>query len=126
MKKVLLTSILLASVCIVLGGMNAFQKMVPSNYVSKSNASFSGETENIVKYPDCITEEDFPSGYLLYTHEITNQHSDWDIVKVNSSVKKYSSSLDSTVKNLSTVDAHDFLHQAFEKAKAAVDDDNAS
>ncbi|MCR9227055.1 MAG: hypothetical protein NXH90_06535 [Flavobacteriaceae bacterium] len=126
MKKLLLTSILLATVVMVLGGMNAFQKMEGINIASKTNSNLYANPIQAVKYDDCIVEDDFPHGYLLFTHEITNLYSDWDIVKVNESIQKYSKSLDSTLKNLNTVDAHEFIHQAFWKAKGTVENQNTS
>lgn len=126
MKKLLLTSVLLATVFMVLGSMNVFKRMETFSIASETNSKIGSNPVKQVKYDDCISEEDFPKGYLLYTHELTNQHSDWDIVKVNESVQKYGKSLDSTLKNLSTVDAHEFIHQAFQKAKKAVEDENTS
>ena len=65
-------------------------------------------------------ESDFPNGYPLYSKQLKNEDVDWYFTKVNESAKKYGKSLDSTLKNLSTVDAHDFIHQAFQKAKNAI------
>nr|WP_297782624.1 hypothetical protein [uncultured Allomuricauda sp.] len=118
MKKIVFTSILLATVFIVLGGMNAFQKIESLNFASKSDSNME-EPVYTVKYNDFITEVDFPDGYSLDTMEATN-HVDWNFLKVNESVKKYGNSLDSTLKNLNTLDAHNFIHQAFNKAKSAV------
>ncbi|WP_318311881.1 hypothetical protein [Flagellimonas crocea] len=126
MKKFVFTLILFATVCVVLGSIKAFDTIEEFNFISKSNPTVQGNSVQPVKYHDCITENDFPDGYLLYTHEITNQDSHWDILKVNESVKKYGHSLDSTVKNLSTVDAHNFIHQAFQKAKNIVAEDSIS
>ncbi|MDF0717801.1 hypothetical protein PY092_16680 [Muricauda sp. 334s03] len=125
MKKLLLTSILLATVFAVLGSMDAFQKMEGIN-VAETNSNLGAPPVHSVKYDDCITESDFPDGYTVYTHDITNQHSDWDIMKVNESIQKYTKSLDSTLKNLNTVDAHEFIHQAFQKSKSAVETENIS
>ena len=58
MKKLLFTSVLLASVFITLSGMNAFQKMEDFNFNSKEQM----ESVYAVKYDDCITESDFPGG----------------------------------------------------------------
>jgi len=123
MKKLLLTSVLLATVFTVLSNMNVFQKMEAIN-VTETNSNVSAT--HSVKYDDCITEDDFPESYLLYTHDITDQHSDWEIMKVNESIQKYVKSLDSTIKNLNTVDAHEFIHQAFQKSKNAVETENIS
>jgi len=126
MKKLLLISILLVMVFLVYGGMNVVQKIEGIEMVSDNNVSTHTPEVQFAKYDDCITENDFPDGYLLYTHEITNQHSGWDIEKVNESAQKYSKSLDSTLKNLSTVDAHEFIHKAFLKAKSDVENGNVS
>lgn len=126
MKKILLTSVLLLTLLIVLGGMNAFESLEGIYMVSDKNLNIQTTAVQHAKYDDCITKNDFPEGYLLYTHEITNQHSDWDIEKVNQSVQKYSESLDSTLKNLSTVDAHEFIHKAFQKAKSDVENNDVS
>lgn len=125
MKKLLLTSILLATVFAVLGSMNAFQRIESIN-VAETNSNAGAPAVYSVKYNDCIGEDDFPDGYLLFTHDITIKHTDWDITKVNESAQKYAKSLDSTLKNLSTVDAHEFIHQAFQTSKKAVDTEHIS
>ncbi|AEM69698.1 hypothetical protein Murru_0648 [Allomuricauda ruestringensis DSM 13258] len=121
MKRLLLTSVLLASVFITLSGMNAFQKMEDINFNSKEQM----ESVYAVKYDDCITESDFPEGYLSINQD-ADQDVDWNIMKVNQSINKYRKSLESTLKNLSTVDAHDFIHQTFQKAKSSMENDNTS
>ncbi|WP_127138710.1 hypothetical protein [Flagellimonas oceanensis] len=125
MKKLLLTSVLLATVFVVLGSMDAFQRIEGIN-VAETNSNAGFTPVHSIKYNDCIGEDDFPEGYLIFTHEITNQHTDWDIIKVNESVQKYAKSLDSTLKNLNTVDAHEFIHQAFQISKDAVDTEHIS
>ena len=120
MKKIVITSVLLATVFIVLGGMDAFQRMERIGFVSKVDSNIQVDTIYAVKYDDCIMESDFPNGYPLYSKQLKNEDVDWYFTKVNESAKKYGKSLDSTLKNLSTVDAHDFIHQAFQKAKNAI------
>lgn len=126
MKKLLLTSVLLATVFIVIGGMNALNKI--QGIYEASNDKINNQTTSFqsAKYEDCITKDDLPDGFLLYTHELTNPHANWDIEKVNESVQKYGKSLDSTIKNLSTVDAHEFIHHTFNKAKSALATDSIS
>ncbi len=126
MKKLLLTSILLAIVFITLSAMNAFQEMQGIDFTSKTNSKEQMESVYVVKYDDCITENDFPEGYLVSKNENTGQDVDWNIMKVNQSIKKYRKSLDSTLKNLNTVDAHDFIHQTFQKAKSSMANDDIS
>lgn len=120
MKKILLSSVIMASLFIVMGSMNAFQKMEQLSFISKSNATFKGESTPKPKYHDCISEEDFPEDYFLYTKKITDQQLDWDIIKVNKCLENYRESMESTLQNLSAIDAHDFIHQAFQKSKAAI------
>lgn len=128
MKKLLFTSVLLATVFVVLSSMDVFQKMEGINVASETNskADITPTSVHVVKYVDCITENDLPEGYAIYTHDISNHHSDWDIMKVNESIEKYAKSLDSTLKNLNTVDAHEFIHQAFEKSKNVVKNEDIS
>lgn len=126
MKKLLLTYILLATVFIVIGGMNALAKIQGIYEASNDKVNNPTTSFQFAKYEDCITKEDFPDGFLLYTHELTNPDANWDIEKVNESVQKYGKSLDSTIKNLSTVDAHEFIHQTFIKSKSALATDSIS
>ena len=126
MKKLLLTSILLTTVFIVIGGMNALDKIQGIHAASNDKVNNQTTSFQSPKYDDCITKRNFPDGFLLYTHELTNPQANWDIEKVNESVQKYGKSLDSTIKNLSTVDAHEFIHQTFNKAKSALATDSIS
>nr|WP_321410982.1 hypothetical protein [uncultured Allomuricauda sp.] len=126
MKKLILIPILLATLAVVFGGMNAYQKTEDINMATKAHHEIQVNPVRVAKYDDCILEGDFPEGYLFFTHDITYEHSNWDIIKVNESIEKYRKSLDSTLKNLSTVDAHDFIHQAFLKSKNAVENKDIS
>ena len=120
MKKLPLTLILLATIFIVMGSMKAFQRMEEINFTSKSNSTFKGGPTPKAKYHDCISEEDIPEDYYLYTKKTANQELDWDIIKVNKSLKKHRDSMEVTLKNLSSIDAHNFLHHTFQKSKAAL------
>ncbi len=124
MKKIVITSILLATVFIVLGGMNAFQKIESLNFASKSDSDRE-ERVYTVKYNDCIKDIDFPDGHSI-NNKLETSHVEWNLMKVNQSVKKYGKSLDSTLKNLNTLDAHGFIHQTFRKAKSAVTNNDIS
>ncbi|NVN17731.1 hypothetical protein GUA46_05200 [Muricauda sp. HICW] len=117
MKKLMLTSILLATLAVVFGGMNAFQKIDRFSFISKTGTAANHEMIHVVKYDDCITQEDLPKRHFLFTHQITHQHIEPEYNRVNESARKYSTALDSTLKSLSTVDAHDFIHKTFQDAK---------
>lgn len=126
MKKILLPSVIMASLFIVMGNMNAFQKMEQFGFITKSNSTIKDGATPKAKYHDCISEEDFPVDYQLYTQKTANQELDWDIIKVNKSLKKHRDSMENTLKNLSSIDAHNFLHHTFQKSKAALANKNIS
>ncbi|WP_437398061.1 hypothetical protein [Flagellimonas lutimaris] len=126
MKNIVITSILLATLFIVMGGMDVFQRMERISFVSKADSNILVDTIYAVKYDDCIKESDFPNGYPLHSEQMKSEDEDWYFTKVNESARKYGKSLDSTLKNLSTVDAHDFIHQTFQKAKNAITDNDIS
>ncbi|MBO0329029.1 hypothetical protein [[Muricauda] lutisoli] len=83
------------------------------------------DTIYAVKYDDCIKESDFPIDYSMHSKEVKD-HVDWSIKKVNESVNRFGESMNSTLKNLNTVDAHEFIHQTFQKAKSAFTDNAIS
>lgn len=118
MKKLILTSTLLATLAVVFGGMNAFQSKDRFSFISKTGTPANPEPILMVKYNDCITQEDLPKRHFLFTHQITHQHLEPEYSKVNESARKYGMSLDSTLKSMSTVDAHDFIHKSFQDAKS--------
>ena len=121
MKKIVITSILLATVFIVLGGMDAFQRIKDINFVSKGNSNIQMNTNYTVKYDDCITKKDFSA--IIYSEDAakkTDPYINRNLIKVDESAKEFAKSLNLTLKDLSTVDAHDFIHQTFQKAKSAI------
>ncbi|MBW8243418.1 hypothetical protein K1F50_11450 [Muricauda oceani] len=126
MKKFSLTLILLATMAIVLGGMYAFQGIDRLDFISKAKPPIQTDTVYAAKYNDCITEQDLPDGFATFTHDITHQYLQLQYDKVNESARKYGISLDSTLKNLSTVDAHDFIHKTFKDARNAAEKEGIS
>jgi len=113
MKKLFIWSLLVLGAFALWGPINAFQKdKVPTTY-----STFDQNADSLysAKYRDCITLRDFPKGtFDSNTLAIKN---DWDLMKVNASINRYGQSLDSTIKSLNAIDAHDFLHQEFERSK---------
>lgn len=113
MKKLLISSILALGAFALTGAINAFQK-------GKATTTYSSFDQNVdslysAKYQDCITLRDFPEGALGDKNLIIEN--EWDLMKVNTFINRYGQSLDSTIKNLNAIDAHDFLHQEFERSK---------
>ncbi|MCK0160602.1 hypothetical protein [Allomuricauda sp. F6463D] len=124
MKKIVFTSILLATVFIVLKDIDAFQKIEEIKIVSTSNSELK-KSIYTVKYEDCIHKSGFPDNDALFSNETSADVAE-SFVKVDASLKKYKKSLDSTIKNLSVVDAHDFIHQTFKKTRIAIANKNIS
>ncbi len=111
MKKILLLTSLLAGAFAVLGGIDAFhgERGVDDTTVSNDGTP----AIYAAKYKDCIGKEDFPES--LASDEGTNN--DWDIQKVDNSLAKYKSSMETATKNLNYIDAHNFIHQEFLRSK---------
>ncbi|MDC6362485.1 MULTISPECIES: hypothetical protein [Flavobacteriaceae] len=114
MKRIVFSSVLIAGLIAVLGHINAAH--YGDLFRSRPN---SGQQQPMVysaKFKECIAEEDFP---VKAVTKFVNafKESGRDMEKVEASIKKYGSSLDSTLKNLSYIDAHDFLHKQFQHSK---------
>jgi hypothetical protein len=105
---------LLASAFAVVRGINVFDQL--ENGQNIQGIHQGNLTNYSAKYRDCILEKDLPKGF---SRELDNdsKRTDWDTHKINVSLKKYGQSLDSTLKNLSTIDAHNFIHKEFERSK---------
>ncbi len=112
MKKLIILCLLVSGAFVVWGTSNPFQN-------SKLTAKYPIVNHTIdslyaTKYKDCIILSDFPEG--AYTDHLIIEN-DWDLLKVNASINRYGQSLDLTIKSLNAIDAHDSLHQEFERSK---------
>lgn len=121
MKKLLITASLVLIALALWGPINAFQKRKVTHH---KYSSFDQHADSLysAKYQDCIMRSDFPEGWS--TDDKLTVENEWDLIKVNSSINRYAQSLDSTIKNLSTIDAHDFLHHEFERSKNTLINNN--
>lgn len=117
MKKLLLTSAILATLFIVMGSMHAFKKMNDVRLSSKPDADLPFGGQSSIKYNDCITDADLPTELHGHIQKLYELQLDSSISKIDASIKKFGRSMDATLKNLSTVDAHEYIHQSFEKSK---------
>ncbi|MFD2101609.1 hypothetical protein [Flagellimonas iocasae] len=116
MKKLFISSLLVLAAFALWGPMNAFQK----KKVTATYSSFDKNADSLysAKYRDCIMQSDFPEG--SFSNDKIIIENDWDLMKVNSSINRYGQSLDSTIKNLNAIDAHNFLHHEFERSKNTI------
>lgn len=113
MKKILLLTSLLASAFAVLGGIDVFHGEREDSDTKTSNDEVS--TVYAAKYKDCIDKGDFPENFVSEAGKEMAKN-DWDFKKVNSSIIKYKKSMDATIKNLNYIDAHNFIHQEFQRS----------
>ncbi|NDV43668.1 hypothetical protein [Flagellimonas sediminis] len=123
MKKLLFSSMLLASAFAVLGSMNAFRAIGKIDDSKSINQNIS--TNYSVKYQDCISQEDFPRDFNSMANHPSNSW-DWSTMKVDASLKKYSKSMDSTLQSLNSIDAHNFIHQEFLRSKSMLENTDIS
>lgn len=126
MKKLSFTSAILVILFIVMGSMNAFQKIERISFESKAVNNLPIDGEATIKYNDCITEIDSPDELHGHARKLHDQYLDSSLSKIDVCVKKFGKSMDSTLKNLSTVDAHEYIHQSFEKSKNTIAGNNIS
>ncbi|WP_420604279.1 hypothetical protein [Flagellimonas sp.] len=123
MKKIVLPFCFIILVSIGLLSMNSFP---PKVNLSKA---FKFEKENAskqaTKYADCINEADFSRFDSIGLNK-PSLHKDVLFNEINICLEKYRQSLDSTVKNLSTIDAHEFLHNEYDRCKTIVDKGSVS
>ncbi len=123
MKKLLFSSMLLASAFAVLGSMNAFRAIGKIDDSKSINQNIS--TNYSVKYQDCISQEDFPRDFNSMANHPSNSW-DWSTMKVDASLKKYGKSMDSTLQSLNSIDAHNFIHQEFLRSKSMLENTDIS
>lgn len=121
MKKFLCSGVLIGCTFAVLAGANLYNNYIHVPTVTEQNEKVT--TNYLVRYQDCITKEDFPFDLEDLQNGIGLEQ-DWDMLKVNSSIQRFRLSMDSTLKNLSSIDAHNFIHKEFERSKTLLQEEN--
>ncbi|GLU43873.1 hypothetical protein [Allomuricauda sp. NBRC 101325] len=122
MKKLLFPTILITGVFAVVGSMKSIYVDGQTTMVTDK---IIAQTNYAAKYKDCIAEQDFPENFPSSVDSVASKR-DWDISKVNASIHKYGQSMDSTVKSLTAIDAHDFIHKEFQRSKNILADSGLS
>lgn len=113
---------------IVLIGLGLTVENLFPNILSFSKVLSPQESNNSdysKKYADCINEGDFLNHYDSKSGEYSDEQ-EGVFEEINMSLEKYRHSLDSTIKNLNTIDAHEFLHREYEKSKVLIQKDKSS
>ncbi|TXN34823.1 hypothetical protein FVB32_09470 [Flagellimonas hymeniacidonis] len=123
MKKAILPFLLVAMIGVGLVSMNSFSGK--NYFLQKSDINENEDADYATKYSDCINMENSPR-FSKSKAELALIDQNAFIDEVNGCLKKYRLSLDSTVKNLSTIDAHEFLHKEYERCKTKISDKSLS
>ncbi|MEC7265005.1 MAG: hypothetical protein VXW38_14795, partial [Bacteroidota bacterium] len=97
-------------------GMNALHEIKGIGGAEKTGENIS--TNYSAKYEDCISQVELPKIFQFPIDQLNNKR-DWNIIKVDASLKRYGKSLDSTIRSLNYIDAHNFIHQEFQRSKDA-------
>lgn len=110
MKKVVVLMAGFALCYAVLGGFNPKQAGWEFDFFSSTDRN---ENPNYVaKYRDCITLEDFPHGLVMdkrETERVQNGRQE--------ALAEYSRQLGATLRNLNHLEAHNHIHQEFQRSR---------
>jgi hypothetical protein len=117
MKKVFFSSILVVGLVAILGQINA--KHYGGLFSDDTKAEHKEPVVYSAKFKECIDIKDFPKKKPS-KYEAAFEESGRDMEMVQASLKKFKVSLDSTLKNLSYIDAHEFLHTRFQQSEAFI------
>lgn len=109
-KAVFLISLFTISFA-VLAGITSYQKEL----TGEQDSADVGSTAYIAKYRDCIGPEDFPSNLVLEETALTGVTSHGSS-KLDAEVKKYGKALEEAIKNLNHIEAHNHIHQEFQRS----------
>ncbi|MGX1929805.1 hypothetical protein [Flagellimonas sp. 2504JD4-2] len=123
MKKIVLPFCFIALISIGLLSMNKFPPKIDFSETLSSEKSKTPEHQ--IKYSDCINIDDV-SNLDFGNIDMQTLQNDVLFEDINQCLEKYELSLDSTIKNLNTIDAHEFLHNEFLRCKKLMDTDSLS
>lgn len=117
MKRLIVVLPLVALSCVCLLHMSASK----ANPFSFSTISQTPDTvsKSGIGYEDCIQKESIATleTFLRQENRLPKGQS---LSQIDIQIKKYQISLDSTIQNLSTIDAHSFLHNEYKRCKSLV------
>lgn len=117
MKKVVLPLFL---VLLVSAGLLSMDTLSGKKSLSEV---FNFETKRSTKYPakysDCIDHKDEFSGIKFSISQFPDDQKPL-VKEINLCLEQYRQSLESTIKNLSTIDAHEFLHTEYARCKTEI------
>nr|WP_299000007.1 hypothetical protein [uncultured Allomuricauda sp.] len=114
MKRLIIVLPIVALSCVFLLHMNANR----TNPFSLEAVSQTQErvSSSIIKYEDCIQEESLIKLKVFLKHKNRLLFGK-NLSQLDIQVEKYRTSLDSTIQNLSAIDAHGFLHNEYRRCE---------
>ena len=117
MKRLILVLPLAALTCVFVLFINA-EKASPFSLKVVTQTQ-EKKLEEGVKYEDCIQKESLTTFKTFLKRENRLVVGE-DVMQIDNQIQKYQASLDSTIQNLSSIDAHSFLHNEFKRCKAVI------
>lgn len=123
MKKVVLPLFLVLLISAGLLSMDTFSGKRSLSEVF--NFETKHTTEHATKYSDCIDHQDEFSNAKFGLSQFPEDQRPL-VKEINLCLEQYRQSLDSTIKNLSTIDAHEFLHNEYARCKTEIGYDSIS
>ena len=117
MKRLILVLPLAALTCVFVLFINA-EKASPFSLKVVTQTQ-EKKLEEGVKYEDCIQKETIVT-FRVFLKRENRLPVGQDVTQIDSQIEKYRESLDSTIHNLSSLDAHSFLHNEFKRCKTVI------
>ena len=97
-----------------LGGFDSYQYQWGFDGFSSSDETDSATY--VAKYRDCIDLGDIPNGMAQKTNLHKNEPSQ-EFIKQGAAMAEYGKHLKATLRNLNYLDAHNHIHQEFQRSK---------
>ena len=117
MKRLIIVLPLAALTCVFLLRLNGDNK---NPFSLNSNLPIADkESNDEIKYEDCIQHESL----VAITHFLEREGRlpvGISLKEIDIQIQKYQASLDSTITNLSSIDAHSFLHKEYGRCKELI------
>ncbi len=123
MKKVVFPLFLILLVCAGLLSMDTFSGKKSLSEVFNFDTNHT--TEYAIKYSDCINHKDEFRNAKFSPNQFPDDEKPL-IKEIDLCLEQYQKYLDSTIKNLSTIYAHEFLHNEYARCKAEISNDSIS
>jgi|SRR5690606_26208225 len=117
MKKVVILISVFTVGYAVLGGFGSLQELRAIDTVS--NGQDTESATYVAKYRDCIALGDFP-GDMAWDRSQLDHVPSKEIVRLSTAIADYGRHLSTNLRNMSYIDAHNHIHQEFQRTRASL------